>query len=92
MATNASCSGPPLEEEYRLIAAVQIANVSSTLGSIGDKAQYIKNDEARKANPFASKIVAYKMAKVKSSPQNRFHTVCADGHQLYQYINQLYSI
>ena len=44
---------------------MQIANVSSTLGSIGDKAQYIKNDEARKANPFASKIVAYKMAKVR---------------------------
>ena len=43
---------------------MQIANVSSSLGSIGDKAKYIKDDDARKANPFAAKIVAYKMAKV----------------------------
>ena len=50
-----------------MLDVMQIANVSSTLGSIGDKAQYIKNDEARKANPFASKIVAYKMAKVRSA-------------------------
>ncbi len=70
-----------------LVASMQIANVSSTLGSIGDKAQYIKNDEARKANPFASKIVAYKMAKVRSAEHCRFFLrkqmgVCTEGRPL----------
>ena len=46
---------------------VQIANVSSTLGSIGDKAKYMKDDDARKAMPFAAKIPAYKMSKVGSA-------------------------
>jgi len=56
---------PLLKKGHRKL----IANVSSTLGSIGDKAQYIKNYEARKANPFASKIVAYKMAKAALNMQ-----------------------
>ena len=46
---------------------MQIANVSSTLGSIGDKAKYMKDDDARKAMPFAAKIPAYKMSKVGSA-------------------------
>ena len=47
---------------------MQIANVSSTLGSIGDKARFMKDDDARRSMPFASKIVAYKMAKVRPAP------------------------
>lgn len=42
----------------------QVANVSSTLGSIGDKVQYMKNDEARRSYLFASKFVEYTMSKV----------------------------
>lgn len=69
LARNASWSDIEHGKSPMLFATVQIANVSSTLGSIGDKAQYIKNDDARRANPFAAKIVAYKMAKVRPEAQ-----------------------
>jgi len=52
--------------------------VSSTLGSIGDKAKYMKDDDARKAMPFAAKIPAYKMSKVGSA----LHPSCRCVHRI----------
>ena len=70
---------------------MQIANVSSTLGSIGDKAQYIKDDDARKANPFAAKIVAYKMAKVRPTTHFSSRLYDADATQLSTLLRRLLS-
>ncbi|CAK0786478.1 hypothetical protein CVIRNUC_009691 [Coccomyxa viridis] len=46
-----------------------IANISSTLGSIGDKEQYMENDDARRGNAFAVGGLAYKMSKAALNMQ-----------------------
>ena len=61
---------------------MQIANISSTLGSIGDKEQYLGDDDARRGNAFAVGGLAYKMSKAALNMRESFPLVC---HILFRY-------
>ena len=55
---------------------MQIANISSTLGSIGDKEQYMEKDDARRGNAFAVGGLAYKMSKAALNMRESIQLNC----------------
>ena len=61
------------ESIMALCLIMQIANISSTLGSIGDKEQYMENDDARRGNAFAVGGLAYKMSKAALNMRESVH-------------------